>query len=72
MYLFNLTRHSEHHTSPRKPFWELENHPTDAPVLPHGYMATVLIALVPPLWYRYIERLLRPWHQEMPGGAAGA
>lgn len=66
LYLFNLTRHSEHHASPKKPFWELENHATGVPSLPHGYMVTILIALVPPLWYRYIDPLLQNWRPEMP------
>ncbi len=57
LYLFNLTRHSEHHASPRKPFWELDN-PEEVPLLPHGYMLTILIALIPPLWFRYVDPLL--------------
>jgi alkane 1-monooxygenase len=57
MYLYNLTRHAEHHTAPRKPFWELRVQPTPYR-LPHGYMFAIIMALIPRLWFRYADRLL--------------
>ncbi|WP_394826131.1 fatty acid desaturase [Pendulispora albinea] len=57
MYLFNLTRHAQHHAVPRKPYWELEVQPTPYR-LPHGYMLAIWIALIPRLWFRYADRLM--------------
>lgn len=56
MYLYNLTRHAEHHIAPRTPFWELRVHPTPYR-LPHGYMFAIVVATVPSLWFRYSDRL---------------
>jgi hypothetical protein len=56
LILFNLTRHADHHQHPGKPFWELEN-PSGAPQLVRGYMLSIGIALIPPLWFRYMDPL---------------
>ena len=49
--LFELTRHSDHHMEARRPYQTLRSHAT-APELPTGYPGMILLALVPPLWYR--------------------
>ncbi len=54
MVLFNLTRHAEHHMHPARPFWELD-HASGAPRLARGYMLSILISLVPPLWFRLMD-----------------
>lgn len=58
--LFNLTRHSDHHAHGDKPFWELKPY-KDAPTMPYGYVVMILIAFVPPLWFRVMEPKLRHW-----------
>lgn len=58
--LFNLQRHSHHHAHVTTHYEELR-HRDDAPQLPTGYPAAVLIALVPPLWRRVMEPRLARW-----------
>lgn len=55
--LFNLGRHPEHHMQGSRPFYRLR-HFDEAPQLPHGYATMFLIALVPPLWFRIMDRRL--------------
>lgn len=57
MYMYNLTRHADHHAAPRRAFWELEARASPYR-LPHGYMLAMLIALFPRLWFRYVDRQL--------------
>lgn len=55
--LFNLQLHSDHHAHMNKPFEQLRT-VADAPQLPAGYPAMVLLALVPPLWFAVMDRRL--------------
>ena len=48
--LFELSRHSDHHANPKRPFSVLRSFP-DAPQLPTGYPGMVLLALVPPAFF---------------------
>ena len=60
--LINLQRHSDHHTKPDRRFPLLQNHPSDeAPQLPLGYPAMVVVAMVPPLWRRVMNPRVRQW-----------
>ena len=56
-YLFNLERHSDHHAFASRPYPLLRHH-ADAPQLPAGYDSMVLLALVPPLWFKYMDPLV--------------
>lgn len=58
--LYNLTRHSDHHAEGGKPYWRLQPMP-DAPMLPFGYMAMLLLAMVPPLFRALMAPRLRDW-----------
>ena len=53
--LFNAGRHADHHLVPARPYHELRHHEA-APQLPFGYAAMILISLVPPLWFRVMDR----------------
>jgi alkane 1-monooxygenase len=53
--LINLPRHSDHHMQAAKRYQALELLP-HAPRLPGGYGAMFLLALVPPLWFRVMNR----------------
>lgn len=55
--LFELTRHSDHHAYPARPFAVLRHH-DHAPQLPTGYPGMVLLAAVPPLFFRVMDRQL--------------
>lgn len=52
--LFNLQLHSDHHAHMNRPFEALRT-VDDAPQLPAGYPAMVLLALVPPLWFAVMD-----------------
>ena len=52
--LFNLQLHSDHHVHVNKPFEQLRT-VADAPQLPAGYPAMVLLALLPPLWFAVMD-----------------
>ena len=53
-FLFNLPRHSDHHAFASRPYHALRPWP-GAPALPLGYAAMVLVALLPPLWFRVMD-----------------
>ena len=63
MVLFSLTRHSAHHEKPKVKFWKLDAY-EDAPQMPYGYLTTLIICMIPPLWYRIITPGLNVWEQE--------
>ncbi len=54
LLLFNLTRHSDHHAHPKRPYSVLR-HFDEAPQLPTGYPGMVLIAFVPPLFFALMD-----------------
>ncbi|MCC5938570.1 MAG: alkane 1-monooxygenase [Lunatimonas sp.] len=48
--LFELTRHSDHHyVASRK--YQILRHLDESPQLPTGYPGSMLVALIPPLWF---------------------
>ncbi len=66
--LYNLTRHSHHHAMGEKPFWELRAYP-DTPMMPHGYLTMILIAMVPPLWNRIVIPRVLAWDDHFASDA---
>ncbi|MFD1316062.1 alkane 1-monooxygenase [Namhaeicola litoreus] len=52
--LYELTRHSDHHFLASKKYQLLDNH-EDSPQLPYGYPAMMLVALIPPLWFKIMN-----------------
>jgi alkane 1-monooxygenase len=60
--LINLQRHSDHHYKPDRRFPVLQNYDvSEAPQLPHGYPVMTVLAMVPPLWRRVMNRKVRKW-----------
>jgi alkane 1-monooxygenase len=55
VFLFHLQRHSDHHANPHRRYQAL-CHADEAPQLPSGYSTMVMLALVPPLWRRVMDR----------------
>ena len=55
--LYELTRHADHHFKSTRKFHTLR-HFDEAPQLPFGYPMSMLIALVPPLWFRMMNGLV--------------
>ncbi len=56
--IFNMGRHSDHHTRPTSPY-ETLRYIDDSPELPAGYAGSILLALVPPLWRRVMDPRVR-------------
>ena len=56
--LFELTRHSDHHAHPHKPYPVLD-HFDEAPQMPAGYPAMMVLAALPPLWFRVMNPRLK-------------
>ncbi len=52
--LYELTRHSDHHFKSNKKYQLLNCHET-SPQLPFGYPTSMVIAFIPPLWFRLMN-----------------
>ncbi|MCL2428090.1 MAG: alkane 1-monooxygenase [Alphaproteobacteria bacterium] len=61
--MFNLTRHSHHHAHGEVPYHALKPVP-EAPLMFSGYLATMLITLVPPLWQAIMTPRLKAWDRD--------
>ncbi|MEE2746198.1 MAG: alkane 1-monooxygenase [Pseudomonadota bacterium] len=55
---FNLGLHSEHHSQPGKPFPLLSNKER-LMEMPAGYPIMIILALIPPIWFRVFNPKLR-------------
>ena len=53
--LYELTRHSDHHYQASRPYQTLRHQPV-SPQMPTGYPGMMLLAAVPPLWFRVMNR----------------
>jgi alkane 1-monooxygenase len=55
LFLYHLQRHSDHHANPTRRYQSLR-HFEESPQLPAGYAAMILLAYVPPLWRRVMDK----------------
>ncbi len=55
--LYHLQRHSDHHANPLRRYQALR-HEDEAPQLPTGYAGMIVLAAIPPLWRRVMDRRL--------------
>lgn len=53
--LYELTRHSDHHYQASRPYHTLRHQP-QSPQMPTGYPGMMLLATLPPLWFRVMNR----------------
>lgn len=53
--LYELTRHSDHHFKSSKKYQVLDYH-EQSPEMPYGYPTSMVIALLPPLWFRIMNK----------------
>jgi len=68
LFLFQLQRHSDHHAHPARRYQLLRHH-AGAPQLPSGYAGLLLLAWLPPLWFRVMDRRVLA-HYEGDAGRA--
>lgn len=61
--MFNLTRHSHHHAQGEVPYQNLRPYP-NAPMMISGYLTTIVIALIPPLWHYLMTPKVLEWDQK--------
>jgi alkane 1-monooxygenase len=65
--MFNLTRHSHHHAQGEVPYHELKPY-ADAPMMINGYLTTILVAMMPPLWHRLMTPKVMAWDRDYATG----
>lgn len=58
--MFNLTRHSHHHAQGEVPYQDLKPYP-EAPMMISGYLTTIVIAMIPPLWHKLMIPKVLEW-----------
>ncbi|MGH8445886.1 MAG: alkane 1-monooxygenase, partial [Solimonas sp.] len=54
IFLYHLQRHSDHHANPTRSYQALR-HFEEAPQLPSGYASMILLAYLPPLWFKIMD-----------------
>ncbi len=61
IFLYELTRHSDHHFKASRKY-QILRHTDQSPQLPFGYPTSVLLALMPPIWFAVMNPRARPLH----------
>lgn len=61
--LYELTRHSDHHYKATRKY-QILRHFDESPQLPFGYPGSMLLALVPPLWFRVMNPRVKNFQQK--------
>ncbi len=65
IFLYELTRHSDHHYKATRKY-QILRHFDESPQLPYGYPASMLLALVPPLWFSVMDSEVLKWQEKLP------
>ena len=68
LLLLELSRHSDHHYAASRKFQVLRHH-QESPQMPTGYPGMILMALVPPVWFRIMDARLEIPHPALPAAA---
>ena len=63
--LFHLQRHSDHHAHPLRRYQSLRQF-DQLPQLPSGYFGMFVLAYIPPLWFRVMDKRLLQAVQQDP------
>jgi len=58
IFLYELTRHSDHHFKATRKY-QILRHFEESPQLPLGYPASMLLSLLPPLWFAYMNEKVK-------------
>lgn len=62
MMLFELSRHSDHHYLASRKYQVLRHH-EDSPQMPTGYPGMMVLANIPPLWFRIMNKRIQQFHK---------
>lgn len=63
LMLFELSRHSDHHYAASRKYQVLKHH-NEAPQLPTGYPGSMILAMVPPLWFYVMNKKIKELQKE--------
>jgi NAD(P)H-flavin reductase/ferredoxin/fatty-acid desaturase len=61
--MFNLTRHSHHHAQGEVAYQDLRPYP-GAPMMINGYLTTLVVAMIPPLWHHLMTPKVLAWDRD--------
>lgn len=64
--LFELSRHSDHHFEPHRPYQVLKHH-EESPQMPTGYPGMMLLSTIPPLWFWVMNRRIEQEANKVEG-----
>lgn len=67
--LFELSRHSDHHYRASRKYQVLRSFES-SPLMPTGYPGMILMSLVPPLWFKVMNRRVDQLKQKFPNELA--
>ncbi len=62
--LYELTRHADHHYKSTRPYQSLR-YLEESPNLPAGYPASILLSLVPPLWFSVMNPKVKQFQKNI-------
>jgi alkane 1-monooxygenase len=62
LFLFQLQRHSDHHAYPKRRYQILRHHDV-SPQLPSGHATMVVLALLPPLWFKIMNPKVKAYYK---------
>jgi alkane 1-monooxygenase len=68
MMLLELSRHSDHHFLANRKYQTLR-HFDESPQMPTGYPGMMLLALVPPLWFKVMHKMIDKYKHSYQGEA---
>lgn len=60
LMLLELSRHSDHHYAASRKY-QILRHFDDSPQMPTGYPGMIILALLPPLWFRVMDAQIRDY-----------
>ncbi len=65
IFLFELSRHSDHHYKASRKYQILQHH-DNAPQMPTGYPGMMILSLIPPLWFYVMNKQIENYLQQHP------
>lgn len=66
IFLYELTRHADHHYKASKKY-QLLLHIEESPQLPTGYPGSIVLAMIPPLWFKIMNKRVPKLRSEVDG-----